>query len=272
MLDTNSIIELYKNGKSITEISKLHETYHTRIKDILLDNNIEILSVSDSIKKFYKNNPDKHPWKKNSKFISKPCENFKKILVENKINYIEEYSPFEDRLYSMDIVLPEYKIGYEINGNQHYNKDGSLKDYYIERENYIIDKGWKLYQIHYSLSYDSNIVMEIVKQSINDNKIIFDFDYDEYLLNKLNKKLKIPKIIIKTNKCSCGELITNKSKICLKCYDIKQRTVERPCYSILKKEIEILGYVGTGKKYGVSDNSIRKWIKYYDKQLVLLEK
>jgi hypothetical protein len=27
-----------------------------------------------------------------------------------------------------------------------------------------------------------------------------------------------------------------------------------------------------GKKYGVSDNSIRKWIKYYDKQLVLLEK
>ena len=30
-------------------------------------------------------------------------------------------------------------------------------------------------------------------------------------------------------------------------------------------EIEKLGYKGTGKKYGVSDNSIRKWIKTYEK-------
>jgi transposase-like protein len=30
---------------------------------------------------------------------------------------------------------------------------------------------------------------------------------------------------------------------------------------ILLKDIEELGYSGTGRKYGVSDNSIRKWIK-----------
>jgi hypothetical protein len=29
----------------------------------------------------------------------------------------------------------------------------------------------------------------------------------------------------------------------------------------LKKEVENLGYSGTGKRYGVSDNSIRKWLK-----------
>ena len=34
---------------------------------------------------------------------------------------------------------------------------------------------------------------------------------------------------------------------------------------ILIKEIEELGYRGVGKKYGVSDNSIRKWKKYYEK-------
>ncbi len=28
----------------------------------------------------------------------------------------------------------------------------------------------------------------------------------------------------------------------------------------LKKEVKELGYVGTGKKYSVSDNSIRKWL------------
>ena len=29
-------------------------------------------------------------------------------------------------------------------------------------------------------------------------------------------------------------------------------------------EIKELGYSGTGRKYGVSDNSIRKWKKYYE--------
>lgn len=41
------------------------------------------------------------------------------------------------------------------------------------------------------------------------------------------------------------------------------RKVERPSFEILKKEIDDLGYVGTGKKYGVSDNAIRKWEKFY---------
>jgi hypothetical protein len=49
----------------------------------------------------------------------------------------------------------------------------------------------------------------------------------------------------------------------LKFYENSRKT-ERPDYYTLKNEIEILGYVKTGKKYGVSDNSIRKWIKFYE--------
>lgn len=45
----------------------------------------------------------------------------------------------------------------------------------------------------------------------------------------------------------------------------ENRTVERPSYDILLEEINELGYVGTGKKYGVSDNAIRKWVKMYEK-------
>ncbi|CAB4129892.1 HNHc domain containing protein [uncultured Caudovirales phage] len=44
---------------------------------------------------------------------------------------------------------------------------------------------------------------------------------------------------------------------------IKRRTVNRPPYEILIKEVEDYGYRGTGKKYGVSDTAIRKWIKFY---------
>jgi len=34
------------------------------------------------------------------------------------------------------------------------------------------------------------------------------------------------------------------------------------------KEIEESNYVQVGKKYGVSDNTIRKWIKQYKKEIV----
>ena len=46
---------------------------------------------------------------------------------------------------------------------------------------------------------------------------------------------------------------------------LKQRRVERPPFDILLEEVNKLGYVGTGKKYGVSDNAIRAWIKWFNK-------
>jgi len=46
---------------------------------------------------------------------------------------------------------------------------------------------------------------------------------------------------------------------------IKRRISERPPLEELLKEIDAVGYLKTGKKYGVSDNSIRKWIKAYKK-------
>jgi integrase len=44
------------------------------------------------------------------------------------------------------------------------------------------------------------------------------------------------------------------------------RKVKRPPYDILKRDVVKMGYVATGKKYGVSDNSIRKWLKFYQNQ------
>jgi len=44
------------------------------------------------------------------------------------------------------------------------------------------------------------------------------------------------------------------------------RKVKRPDYKTLCAEIKELGYVGTGKKYGVSDNAIRKWKKFHEDQ------
>lgn len=47
--------------------------------------------------------------------------------------------------------------------------------------------------------------------------------------------------------------------------NLSKRIVQRPPYSQLQQEVSELGYSATGRKYGVSDNSIRKWIKSYEK-------
>lgn len=62
---------------------------------------------------------------------------------------------------------------------------------------------------------------------------------------------------------SCGVNITRKSKtgLCFSCYSKSQRKVERPSKQTLLMEIENTSYVAVGKKYGVSDNTIRKWLK-----------
>lgn len=209
--------------------------------------------ISDGRKKYLRENPDKHPWKKNSKFISVPCESFKNILRNNNIKFVEEYSDFKDHNYSVDIAFPEYKIGIEINGNQHYNKDGSLSKYYQKRHNYLVSCGWSIVELHYRVSFDEGKVLEIVDNILN-KKATFDFNYDDYLLSVLNKgKYICPK---------CGNpKVTKSSEYCVSCFGIIRRKTERPILEVLLKDINELGYSKTGRKYGVSDNAIRKWIK-----------
>lgn len=71
--------------------------------------------------------------------------------------------------------------------------------------------------------------------------------------------------VININKCECGSIICNTSKKCKSCDSTSQRKVERPEYKKLLLDVNELGFSATGRKYGVSDNSIRKWLKVYEK-------
>jgi transposase-like protein len=61
--------------------------------------------------------------------------------------------------------------------------------------------------------------------------------------------------------CQCEISKGNKNKLCKKCHGKTIRKAQRPTVEELMKNIEELGFVKTGKLYGVSDNTIRKWIK-----------
>jgi transposase-like protein len=44
------------------------------------------------------------------------------------------------------------------------------------------------------------------------------------------------------------------------------RRVTRPPYEQLLSEIEATSYCAVGRKYGVSDNAVRKWVRFYERE------
>jgi hypothetical protein len=89
------------------------------------------------------------------------------------------------------------------------------------------------------------------------------------------------RVIRASRKCErCGEPFAPKyasqrycSRECGMRHDRKHvgrpgaRRVERPPYPQLVREVHALGYCGTGRRYGVSDNAIRKWMRAYEREL-----
>jgi hypothetical protein len=46
----------------------------------------------------------------------------------------------------------------------------------------------------------------------------------------------------------------------------ERRKIDRPPYAHLLREVRALGFAGTGRRYGVSDNAIRKWLGQYERE------
>ena len=182
-------------------------------------------NLSEKRKKWLAEHKDEHVWRRDSKFLSQPCENLKQYLRDKNINFVEEYEPFDDINYCLDIAWPDEKIAIEVNGNQHYNKDGSLSNYYQKRHNLFIERGWKIFEIHYSKCFNINInnFEDILNLPIYDKNYVGKYFSKKELKNeqkRLNKlKLKNEKLEnkkkqheIKEQKLKQEQLIKDKQK------------------------------------------------------------
>lgn len=69
----------------------------------------------------------------------------------------------------------------------------------------------------------------------------------------------------------CNISIWNTATRCVECHLINSRKVERPTYQQLLIDKQNMNMVQIGNKYGVSDNTIRKWIKKYNQETILLQ-
>jgi Zn finger protein HypA/HybF involved in hydrogenase expression len=95
--------------------------------------------------------------------------------------------------------------------------------------------------------------------------------YNLSFLKKEEKIIENVKVYIEPVKyyCeNCKQLLKKKTKTscCGKCSKILQRKVIRPSYTQLQEELKTMNFCQMARKYNVSDNAIRKWLIFYEKE------
>ena len=146
------------------------------------------------------------------------------LYTKEQIDYFATY--YNGKVYLIPVeecsVNKTLRFGPPKNGNNNYNK----------AENYEIEK-----IIDYS-----------------DELIASKKDFEERTKNNIEQK----------EICSCcGKLISSQSKsgLCQECYLTSINPIKRPTRKELKDLIRNESFLGIGKKYKVTDNTIRKWCK-----------
>jgi len=212
------------------------------------------LNISNSLKKAHQEgrhsgwsfvNKDKNRRSYPEKFFIKVFENniiFNNFIVEEKLSYGK---------YVIDFLLVELKL-IEIDGQQHFRTEEAIEHDKI-RDDYFLNEGFKIYRIKWSDICNNPIleINELIEFIKNIEKETIR-KYDLIDIKKKNYKL-----------CVCGNIIKTKNSIsCNNCRIINNRKVkDRPSVNMLIEEVNNYGYSATGRKYNVSDKTIKKWIK-----------
>ena len=269
----DDIIKLYVDELySIRELRKKFKIQSEDIKTILGD---KVRSYSQSMKinrkkcpekyrhtkeskkklrekrlEFIKNNPDKTAWRLSN--VSYPEKLFIEYIEQNGLNkkysIIREYSIFP---YFIDFAFINEKVAIEIDGSQHLLPERKKSD--NDKDKLLNNLGWS-----------------VIRISENEVKVNIDNVFKN-ILSILKYKPKVSNFKIglvvkpkKHQKKERNEFGFTESQIHS---FISQRKVERPPLNELKKIIAENGYKKTGEIFNVSDNSIRKWLKSYEKGL-----
>jgi len=188
----------------------------------------------------------------------------------NNEKFIYLYRDIEEKNY-----IPDFKIGdtfYELKGYQNDTVQYKMK-YFPFNLKILFEKDLK-YIFDYVISkYGKNFISLYEDKKYKSCKKCSGYVYKhnkslicKNCLKQNNKSVKKKSNNKKrenyNNICDCGQQIQSKSKVCRNCSNLKQRKVlNRPKVEELLKEVSEIGYSAVGRKYGVSDNCIRKWIK-----------
>jgi very-short-patch-repair endonuclease len=240
-------IILGDNVRSSSDANKLaHKKYPEKFKHTEESKKI----MREKRLEFMKNNPEKTAWRlSNVSYPEKLCiEYIEKNGLDKKYSIVREYSVFP---YFVDFAFINEMVAVEIDGSQHLLPKRKERD--NKKDKLLNDLGWLVIRISEKeiKTNIENVFNEIVsilkdKPKINNHRIGLVVKPKKYQKKERNE-FGFTALEIQSK--------------------FKQRKVERPLLSVLLNQTKKMGFSKTGKLYGVSDNTIRKWIKAYHKGL-----
>ena len=160
------------------------------------------------------------------------------------------------------------------------------EEYYIRKYNSIVPNGYNIqdwsngnrrYFLNYSKEIFENIVMDIKQCELTFEEISLKYDLDLSMIYYINRGdyhtleneiyplRQVQDFSKKEHFCiDCGREITKGATRCVACDHKRQQKCEHPNRDELKSLIRSTPFVKIGKKFGVTDNTIRKWCKNYN--------
>lgn len=231
----------------------------------------------------------KRRWREHKKVILEPesasynyplYRAFRKYGLENFSFEILEECPLEELNEKEIKYISEYKsnsssFGYNQSPGGH-QKNPDARKLTEEQVEEICDLLSSTFLTEAEIGKLFNIGQRAISR-INTGESYFSSEKD-YPIRPKEKSFQIhslsrsnnyrPRNPIKPKICKqCGAIFFSKEKdqnFCsMNCANLAKRIVERPTREILKQEIREQSFISLSKKYGVSDNAIRRWCKNY---------
>lgn len=95
------------------------------------------------------------------------------------------------------------------------------------------------------------------------NQSVSDINVGKYHTRDINYPIRPRGVKLYCKKCGNPIAKNNQSGLCIECMRLSQRKAERPSALVLAQEIVNTSFAAVSRKYGVTDNAIRKWCIAY---------
>lgn len=235
MNNFDNIKKLEKKVKNLIKQWEIQYNDDNQLEWFQINDNVSLQNIIDKIDQYIdiiESNSDEN---NNDLLIQKEITKQKKIELEKEKLFLEK----ENVSLIKSLVL-NYKSNFleeilvkhfKIHPNNINVKEYETKEYSKELDKIIIED-----EEQDSISIESDDIEELSK----DINLCMDCN------------IEVKKDSSRCNQCSAKKRFLDASK-------------DRPSYTELINELKETNYTQVGKKYGVSDNTIRKWIKKYQK-------
>lgn len=160
-----------------------------------------------------------------------------------------------------------------------------LEQYWILKENTISPYGYNIALdtlsthttfCHFGIDVFEKIVKDIKESALSFKDISQKYGVNVSTISRINAgkihimehenyplREPVQKQVFYCQECG-KQLVTKGAKLCIECTNLNKRVVfNRPDKDTLYKELKESNFSAVGRKYGVSDNAIRKWCASY---------